>query len=159
MSAWSAARRQAASARMQAHKPWLKATGPKTAAGKSVAKMNAYKHGSRSAATIAERRAAVHYLRVQKEFLKQVRLLLRVQRALKKSSKPTNEIMTLTIARFMKPGTKSFAMITVPRSLPYGRWADAKPGAAPPLAPERIWLMATSTASMLAMPSTLWSMF
>ena len=66
---------------VHAHKPWLKSTGPRTARGKSISCMNALKHGNRSAAVIAERRAVKHYLRVQKEFLKQIRLLLRYKRA------------------------------------------------------------------------------
>ena len=81
-----------AAARIHVHKPWQHSTGPRTPAGKAIARMNALKHGKRSAAVLAERRAVKHYLRVQKEFLKQVRLLLRVQRQahLKKS---TNEVM------------------------------------------------------------------
>lgn len=78
------------------YKPWRKSTGPRTARGKEISRMNALKHGNRSAAAISQRRAVKHYLRVQKEFLKQVRLLLRLQRAglLKKSDvlKATNEL-------------------------------------------------------------------
>lgn len=78
------------------YKPWRKSTGPRTARGKEISRMNALKHGNRSAAAISQRRAVKHYLRVQKEFLKQVRLLLRLQRAglLKKADvlKATNEL-------------------------------------------------------------------
>ncbi len=145
MSAWSAARRQTASARMQTHKPWLKATGPKTAAGKSVTKMNAYKHGNRSAAVLAERRAAVHYLRVQKEFLKQVRLLLRMQRSLKKSSKQTNEVMTHHCHPERSEGSRlHFAEI------PQG----AALGTVQVLPPHTALSIARATSSIAAMPST-----
>lgn len=155
MSAWNAAQRQAASARMQAHKPWLKATGPKTAAGKSVAKMNAYKHGHRSAAVLAERRAAVHYLRVQKEFLKQVRLLLRAQRALKKSSKPTNEVMTHRLIARQKQirlplDYNRQAYLKIMRAIPQG----AALGTAQGLPLHIALSIARATSSIAAMPST-----
>jgi len=91
-SGWNAARRAAASERMRARKPWLKSTGPRTVQGKARARMNALKHGGRSAAVISERRAAVHYLRQQRAFLQQVRLLLRLQRQAGKMQKPTNEV-------------------------------------------------------------------
>lgn len=96
-SSWTTARRAAASARMHTRKPWLKSTGPRTAAGKSRACMNALKHGNRSAAVITAHRETVHYLRQQRAFLKQVRLLLRLRRHAAKTSKPTNELMALPL--------------------------------------------------------------
>ena len=86
----------AAARRIHEHQPWLKSTGPRSVEGKSVSRMNALKHGNRSAAAIAERRAVKHYLRVQREYLKQIRLLLRYQRAgvsKKIIQKLTNELL------------------------------------------------------------------
>jgi hypothetical protein len=77
------------------HKPWRQSTGPRTARGKAISRMNALKHGRRSAAVMAERRTVKHYLRVQAEFLKQVRQLLRLQRSgviKQQSLKSTNEL-------------------------------------------------------------------
>lgn len=90
---WNAERRQRAAERIRAHKPWLKTTGPKTAAGKSVSKMNALKHGQRSAAEIAKHREVMKFLREQKLFLKDVRMLLRIRRQAAKLKKPTNEMI------------------------------------------------------------------
>ena len=91
---WTSAQREAAAERIRASKPWEKSTGPRTQTGKNVVKMNALKHGHRAAAVLAERRAAVQYLRQQKEFLRQVRLLLRLRRQIEKTSKPTNKLIT-----------------------------------------------------------------
>lgn len=71
----------AAVSHIHKHQPWLKSTGPRSVEGKAVSRMNALKHGQRSAAVINERRAVKHYLRVQREYLKQIRLLLHYQRA------------------------------------------------------------------------------
>ena len=71
-STWTPARRKLAADRIRARKPWLESTGPRTLTGKSVSKMNAYKHGMRSAEVLARRRALVHFLREQKEFLQAV---------------------------------------------------------------------------------------
>lgn len=38
------------------HQPWLKSTGPRTALGKSSAKMNALRHGARSAEVLERMR-------------------------------------------------------------------------------------------------------
>lgn len=46
---WNPERRAAQRARILARKPWLKSTGPRSASGKRAAKMNALKHGHRSA--------------------------------------------------------------------------------------------------------------
>ncbi len=91
---WTSTQRAAAAERIHASKPWEKSTGPRTQTGKNVVKMNAFKHGQRAAAVLAERRATVQYLRRQKEFLRQVRLLLRLQRQTEKTSKPANKLIT-----------------------------------------------------------------
>lgn len=96
-SGWTPARRAAASLRMHARKPWLKSTGPRTVVGKSRARMNALKHGNRSAATISAHREVMHYLRQQRAFLKQVRLLFRIRRHSAKAPKPTNKLMVCPV--------------------------------------------------------------
>jgi hypothetical protein len=44
---WTEERRRAQAERIRKTKPWEKATGPRTAAGKRRSSMNAYKHGGR----------------------------------------------------------------------------------------------------------------
>lgn len=90
---WTPERRQRAAERIRARKPWLKATGPKTSSGKSTARMNALKHGRRSAAEIAKRREIVQFLRDQKIFLRQVNLIIRMRKQMKKMKKQTNEMI------------------------------------------------------------------
>lgn len=48
---------------IQRVKPWESATGPKTAAGKARSRMNAVKHGLRSAEVIAARKELASVLR------------------------------------------------------------------------------------------------
>ena len=45
------------------NKPWLSATGPRTKTGKNRTKMNALKHGDRSAEAVAARRILAELLR------------------------------------------------------------------------------------------------
>ena len=92
-STWTQERRQHAADRIRARKPWLVSTGPKTQAGKSVSKMNAYKHGRRSGSVLARRRALVHFLREQKAFLCAVKAIIKLRRAIK-STNAANEVMT-----------------------------------------------------------------
>lgn len=47
---WPPSRRRAQAAHIRRTKPWLKTTGPRTAAGKARSRMNAYKHGFRTRA-------------------------------------------------------------------------------------------------------------
>jgi len=109
-SGWTPARRAAASVRIRAHKPWLKSTGPRTTAGKEVTRMNALKHGRRSARAIAKHRATLDYLRQQRRFLVQVRQLLRLQRRVgvsgnsgNKGAKTTNEVMDSHVIALAPP--------------------------------------------------------
>ncbi|QQG35266.1 MAG: hypothetical protein HYS17_06795 [Micavibrio aeruginosavorus] len=130
---WTSAQRAAAAERIHASKPWEKSTGPQTWSGKNIVKMNALKHGQRSAAVLAERRAAVQYLRRQKEFLKQVRLLLRLQRQIKKTSKPANKLITgkdlLTPAiRLILPLPFPLGRESIQQTGQYNEWPPAATG-------------------------------
>ncbi len=49
------------------NKPWLRSTGPRTNAGKTRSKMNAWRHGERSAAVIERRRALNEVLRAVRD--------------------------------------------------------------------------------------------
>lgn len=49
MSQWTQERRQEQSRNIRRWKPWTRSTGAKTVEGKEISKMNAYKHGARSA--------------------------------------------------------------------------------------------------------------
>ncbi|QQG37316.1 MAG: hypothetical protein HYS17_06025 [Micavibrio aeruginosavorus] len=104
---WNTARRLAASERIRTHKPWLKSTGPRTPAGKAITRLNALKHGRRSAEAIAEHRATLDYLRQQRRFLAQVRLLLRLRRQAaaseNKATKTTNEVIDLHVVTTVTP--------------------------------------------------------
>ena len=53
------------------HRPWQCSTGPKTAAGKALAKMNALKHGDRSAGRRAARREIAAMLRLGRHLERQ----------------------------------------------------------------------------------------
>ena len=46
---WTLKRRQKQALAIKEWMPWKKSTGPKTSAGKDVAKMNAFQHGAYSA--------------------------------------------------------------------------------------------------------------
>lgn len=46
---WTAERREKQAKTIKDHKPWLNATGPKSAAGKAASSVNATKHGMRNA--------------------------------------------------------------------------------------------------------------
>ena len=45
------------------NQPWRRSTGPRTTAGKSRSRMNALKHGGRSAEAVAARKALADVLR------------------------------------------------------------------------------------------------
>jgi hypothetical protein len=66
---WSPERRAAASARARTHRPWRFSTGPRTARGKAVSSMNAYKHGFDSRAG----KRFLHALREQGRFLREAK--------------------------------------------------------------------------------------
>ena len=64
---WPPERRHAQAARMKAQKPWLRATGPRTATGNARSRLNGYKHGLRSAAM----RRLKSLMREQRRFLRE----------------------------------------------------------------------------------------
>lgn len=52
MPRWTSESRAKQAAHIRIQRPWTRSTGPKTAAGKSRARWNAYKHGCHSAAAL-----------------------------------------------------------------------------------------------------------
>lgn len=54
---------------IQRVKPWQAATGPRTAAGKARSRMNALKHGLRSAEVVASRKELASLLREVREII------------------------------------------------------------------------------------------
>ncbi|MBI1258537.1 MAG: hypothetical protein GC204_13800 [Chloroflexi bacterium] len=67
---WSERRKKQQACNARRTKPWEKSTGPKSAVGKRISSMNAYKTGHHSAAYAALRAA----LRLNREFLRYVAL-------------------------------------------------------------------------------------
>jgi hypothetical protein len=65
---WTPAQRATAALRASQQKPWLHSTGPRTDAGKSRAKINAYKHGLHSELT----RKFKRLLREQSRFVREI---------------------------------------------------------------------------------------
>ena len=65
---WPPERRAKQAAMIRARKPWLKSTGPKTAAGKRACRYNGLKHG-RTIAAYRETRAMLHQLRTMRRVL------------------------------------------------------------------------------------------
>lgn len=62
---WTKERKKRQSEQIKSWKPWESSTGPNTEEGKNISKMNAHKHGLRSAAI----KKLVAALRKQKEFI------------------------------------------------------------------------------------------
>ena len=81
MRIWTPEQRAAAAERARKSKPWLRSTGPKTAAGKARCARNALKHGYYSAASRAKR--AFH--RAHRAFQGHALALIRLQNYLVKS--------------------------------------------------------------------------
>lgn len=65
---WTPERRRLQAERIRRQRPWLRSTGPRTAAGKAVSSRNATKHGLRSRAC----RAFCLLLRMQRDFVRHV---------------------------------------------------------------------------------------
>ncbi len=78
---WTDAQRAAASERARKSKPWLRSTGPKTAAGKARSARNALKHGYY---TVAARAARARH-RAIRAFHEHAKALLRLENYLVKS--------------------------------------------------------------------------
>jgi hypothetical protein len=78
---WTDAQRAAAAERARKSKPWLRSTGPKTAAGKARSAQNALKHGYYSAAARTQRA----FQRAQRAFFGHLKALLRLENYLVKS--------------------------------------------------------------------------
>lgn len=66
--AWPPKRRAEQAKRIQAQKPWLKTTGPKTPEGKKTVSRNAYRHGFRS----QDMRELLLVLRLQRAYVKAI---------------------------------------------------------------------------------------
>ena len=61
MSTWTQKRRLRQSQLIQQWKPWEKSTGAKTAEGRAISRMNAYRHGAYCAENIALSKSLVQY--------------------------------------------------------------------------------------------------
>ena len=51
------------------NRPWMKSTGPRTPKGKAKSKLNAWKHGQRSAEAVASRRALTELTTVLRQLV------------------------------------------------------------------------------------------
>jgi len=74
---WTEERRAHQAALTRAQKPWSRATGPKTAAGKAVCAGNATKHGFRSPESQQRLRRVRHALALSALNIERVRAFLR----------------------------------------------------------------------------------
>jgi hypothetical protein len=70
MNGWGATRRAQQATLIQRWRPWSQSTGPRTQEGKTRSRMNAYKHGLRSAAWRALKAALRDQERARKELVK-----------------------------------------------------------------------------------------
>ena len=83
MRTWTPEAKAAQAEAIRRWQPWKNSTGPKTEGGKARTRMNAEKHGQYNARDIASRREMRKILGRQMQFLKSVRLSLRLQKNLK----------------------------------------------------------------------------
>lgn len=110
---WTPERRAAQSARIRAHRPWAKSTGPRAADGKARSSRNAYKHGFRSDA------------------VKTLRALLRLQRAyvraVRDAARAGGRLGPADNARlFHRPAAALYAAHNNRRATPHGRKNDER---------------------------------
>lgn len=104
MRTWTPEQRARQAEACRCHKPSRHATGPKTAGGKAKSRLNALKHGRRSAETRARLKMLQDALRAQCRYLDHVRFVIKLQNALLKHRKleqsrqkspiPANELIT-----------------------------------------------------------------
>jgi hypothetical protein len=95
MKHWSDDARAAAAARARRYKPWLHSTGPKTDIGKTIARMNALKHGLRSRIRAQPYRIATSRLRALERSIYAIRryVLFKEQITRKKISDQRTELI------------------------------------------------------------------
>jgi hypothetical protein len=79
---WTPERRARQSALLRRTRPWLRSTGPRTAAGKARSAQNALKHGHCTAAANAEISAIRTALQAQRAYLRAVEACLRARKPL-----------------------------------------------------------------------------
>lgn len=72
MRRWTQEEREQQSALIRKSKPWEQSTGPRTEAGKAVVAKNAIKHGMRSAAWEAQRKAVNRVMRDYRDAIEQL---------------------------------------------------------------------------------------
>ena len=78
---WTPEQRARQAEACRRHKPSRHATGPKTAGGKARSRMNALKHGRRTAETRAHLKMLHDALRAQRRYLAFVRLVIKLENA------------------------------------------------------------------------------
>ena len=69
MPRWTPEARQKQADQARRTRPWEKSTGPRTPAGKAIARYNNLRHGRRTPWAQAQRRTIVEGLRVQRLYL------------------------------------------------------------------------------------------
>jgi hypothetical protein len=119
MKHWSDNARAAAAARARQNKPWAHSTGPKTDIGKTIARMNALKHGLRSRIRAQPYRIITSRLRALERYIYAVKRYLdfKDQMARKKISDQRTELL-LEVLR------KNIDHLTPPPDPPVVDWDE-----------------------------------